>query len=203
MKGFFYTACLILLSLSVDAKQFLPSKFRIEFVKELKSILKKKKMSKGVISYQYPGKIRIEQSEPFHTMYISNGEQAWLYSAPFDSEKEKGEVTLLNPRQMQLAKVFEQLRRGLKSNSVYEVTKKDRLFTLNFNEKSKQKYRVDFVQIQMGSARATRFDQVEVLTIKTQNATEKYKIAEVDLAPSFPSAHFNFRVTKGMKVMKP
>ena len=203
MRETFYLALFFSLSSHVQSKAFLEKEFRIKFTKELKSILGKKKISEGTLTYQYPGKIRIEQQRPFKTMYISNGKQAWIYSAPFDPKKEKGEVSLLDPQRVPLTKVLDELKRGLRSNKMYHISKKDKALTLNFREISKKKYQVEYVKIEMNHPKAIGFSNMKALTIKTLNATERFEIIEIDLSPSLPHGHFDFKITEKMKVARP
>ena len=193
--------CVIFLfSLQAHAKTFLPKTFQIKFTKELQSILKKKKKSEGTLSYQYPSKIRIEQLRPFKTVYVSDGTQAWLYSAPLDPQKERGEVTLLDSRKVPIARVLDGLRGGLKSNKMYQVSREGKMWTLTFNAKSREKYQVSSVVIEMNHPQAKSFKQIKTLTIVGKNSTEKYQLVDVDLSPSLAPQHFTFKVTKGMKV---
>ena len=203
MRETFYFVLFFSLSFHVQSKAFLEKKFRIKFTKELKSILKKKRKSEGTLTYQYPGKIRIEQQRPFKTMYISNGKQAWIYSAPFDPKKEKGEVSLIDPRRVPLTKVLDELTKGLKSNKVYRISKKDKTLTLNFYGGNKKKYQIEHVKIEMNHPMATGFKNMKTFTIKTLNATEYFEIVDVDLSPSLPPGHFDFKITEKMKVARP
>ena len=189
----------LLISLQVQAKAFLPKTFQVKFVKELKSILKKKKYSEGTLSYQYPSKIRIEQHRPFKTLYVSNGKKAWLYSAPFDPS-EKGEVTVLDSRKVPIARVLDSLRGELKSNRIYDVSRKGRILTLNFGPKSQKQYQVKSVVIEMAHPQAKDFKQVKSLTVKTPNATEKYQLVEINSSVPLAPDLFHFEVTKRMKV---
>ncbi|MCY4643156.1 MAG: outer-membrane lipoprotein carrier protein LolA [Bacteriovoracales bacterium] len=187
-------------STSSAAKTFLPSRFEITFTKELQSILKKKKESKGKMIYQYPNKIRIEQDRPFKTMYISNGQKAWLYSAPLDPRKEKGEVTILNPREIPITKIFTWLRKGPESNKIYKVSKKANVLTLTFHQKSRKRYQIEFVKVEMNHSKTDDFNQIKSLIIKTENSTERYKITAINPSPKIPSGYFDFKITEKMNV---
>ena len=192
---------LILSSVSVQSKTFIPDRFQLTFTKELKSLLGKKKTSEGVLAYQHPGKIRIEQRKPFYTIYVSNGSQAWLYSAPLDPTKEKGEVTVLNPQKIPLAEAFNSLRKGLVSNKVYNVSRQGAIFTLTFLPKSKERFHVESVSLEMKTAQASlSFSNIKNLAIKSERALEKYQLISISLPESFPGSHFNFKVTDKMKV---
>ena len=182
------------------SKAFIPDRFQLLFVKELKSLLNKQKKSEGVLTYQHPGKIRIEQKKPFKTLYVSNGRQAWLYSAPLDPEREKGEVTVLDPQKIPLAEVLGSLRKGLVSNKIYSVSKQGAVYTLTFRPKSKEQYRVESVKVEMSSAHTAEFGGIKALTVKSENALEKYQLVEITTPPPFPPAHFDFKITDKMKV---
>lgn len=200
MKKAIYFILFLSLPALGGTKTFLPPQFHIKFVKELQSILKKKKKSRGTLSYKYPGNIRIEQERPFKTIFVSNGERAWLYSAPLDPAKEAGEVIVLNPHKVPITRVLDELGRGLKSNEIYQVVREGATFTLNFNRKNKAKYQVEYVKIEMITPSAKDFRQAKALTVKTQNATERYELVQIDLSPPFPPGHFDFQVTEKMKV---
>ena len=197
MKGIFLSLSFSL-SLLVEARTFLPAKLEIKFVKELKSILKKKKKSSGILSYQYPGQIRIEQHQPFKTMFISNGKKAWLYSAPLDATKEQGEVVILGPQKVPLMKILDGLRKWPRSNKTYTVSRQGKTLALNFNTSPKQQ--IEYVKLEMADARTTDIRQLKTLTIKTKSATESYQVVEINRRPSFPPDHFNFKVTDKMQV---
>jgi chaperone LolA len=50
-------------------------------------ILNQKKLSSGKIFIKHPAKIRWETEKPDPSVLISNGEQFWLYTPPFDEEE--------------------------------------------------------------------------------------------------------------------
>ena len=191
-----------LLGLSAEAgpQMFLAKELRVKFVKELHSILKQRKKSQGTLTYRYPGQIRIEQHRPFKTSYISNGKRAWLYSAPFDPKKEKGEVTVLNPQTIPITKVLDSLRRGLRSNKLYQVSQKGSRVTLSFNQYYRKKYQLEYVALELKHPKAIDLKSVSRLTIKGSHTTEHFELVEVDFTPTLPPGHFNFKITDKMKV---
>ena len=185
-----------------SAHAFLPSKFEIKFVKEFQSILKKKKKIKGVLRYQYPGRIRIEQFEPFQTIYVSNGKKAWLYSAPLDQSKEKGEVTIIPSSKLTLLKVLDELRKKVKSNRDYKVTRKERALALDFTKEGREKYQIDHVKLMMKSSNLKSFKQLKSLTFRVRDVVETYYVVSLDDSPIFSREDFNFVVVdKTMKVI--
>ena len=205
MNRFFFVIFFILISFISPSKgtaSFLPEKFEIIFTKSLQSIFKKKKKSKGILSYQYPGKIRMEQSKPFKTMYVSNGKKAWLYSESFNLKKEKAQVMLLGSRKLPLVRVFDQLRKGLGSNKIYQVSRKGKSIFLTFNKAASERYGVTSMEVKMKTPYGQSLLEMESLVVKTKNMVENYEVVRVNTAPSFTLKHFNFEVTDKMKVVE-
>ena len=190
IKLFFFST----LFLCFKSHAFFPKQFEIKFVKEFQSILKKKKKSEGVLRYRYPGHLRLEQFKPFQTLYVSNGKKAWLYSAPLDPKKEKGEVTIVQPGHLPLLKILDEMRKEVRSNKYYKVTKKRGELTLDFTPEGREKYRIDYVKLLMKAPSVVHFKQLKSLIFRARDVVETYHAVSLDDSPAFSDKDFNFVV---------
>lgn len=147
---------LFFLSFTEANAEFLPksfiSKFEQEYVSSLKGKIKK---GEGTIEYKFPSKIRFETSIPSRVVYVSNGEKAWYYRAPF-IEGEAGEVSEFkkNEASAMYIKLFDSLKNGLKSNAHYTIKKiNETEFQLSFLEKFKKELGINSSKLFFNSAK--------------------------------------------------
>ncbi|MBF0360602.1 MAG: outer membrane lipoprotein carrier protein LolA [Oligoflexia bacterium] len=144
-----YTRIIFILGFSLSfifqlqtyAAEFVPKTFKAQFEQSFASPLKRKlRTGNGVISYKYPGHIRLEILEPNsdRTTFVCNPKKSWYYSPPFDEKTEKGQVVIHSAEKLQIVKFFDTIRDGLKSNQHYDVKRS------NSNSKNKQD---NFVEI--------------------------------------------------------
>lgn len=139
---------LFLMSFNVQAaKTFLPQSFSAELEQSHKSTLSGKvKTSKGKIYFQEPAKLRIEFKDPNETVFVSNKTKTWYYRAPL-IKGEKGELRIEDKGNTELSKFFDLIKKGLGSNSQYDVVSKGKNQTLIFKESTAKE--VGFLEAEM------------------------------------------------------
>ena len=134
----FYLALLpflLLPSLTLAAKPFLPTSFRADYEQTIKKkISGKLKKSYGRIEYLYPGNVRFEQSNPENVIWVSNPKTTWFYQAPFIKE-EPGNLRISNTDSDSPSKIFDFLKNGLNNNDIYKVKKNGNKIEFLFNHK--------------------------------------------------------------------
>ena len=113
---------------------FLPKTFQAQFIKEEKSVLSGKTLkSQGNITYQYPGRIRMESTGNEKTIFVSNPFETYFYTPPvFDDVP--GELTVNKAKSVPISKFFDSLEKGLKTNAIYEVKEKEGSVLLAFTK---------------------------------------------------------------------
>jgi outer membrane lipoprotein-sorting protein len=119
---------------------FLPNSFRSKFVQSFKSSLTGKLVkSRGEIVYKYPKMIKMEILNPEPSIFTSNAKKSWYYTPPF-MEGEKGEVTIQTSRDTLLSGFFDTLKKGIKSNNLYQVKNLSKnKVELSFDKKTAKK----------------------------------------------------------------
>lgn len=103
--------------------EFLPTSFSAQFDQEYVSAIKGKiKKGHGKVDYRFPGQIRFETDQPSHVLYLSNGKKTWYYTYPFIAG-EKGDLKESTEKggDQGFIKFFDSLKKGLVTNSLYEV----------------------------------------------------------------------------------
>ncbi len=118
----FFALLLVTFFCQVFAADFMPKAFKAEFDQSFVSVIKKKTVTNhGVLSYQYPGNIRLEITDPDEGLiYVSNPQKSWYYRPPF-IPGEPGELSVSPQGNTLVAKFFDGLKNGLKSNRLYDV----------------------------------------------------------------------------------
>ena len=105
---------------SVEAA-FVPKSFVATFEQKYQSRLSKKwKKSRGVLSYLFPGMIKLEVNYPERELIISNPKKTWIYTPPF-IDGEKGQIIIKETKTFSPAKFFDFMREGLTSTRNYKV----------------------------------------------------------------------------------
>lgn len=123
---------------AVQGKEFMPEAFKAEFNQSYMSTIKKKLITNhGILFYKYPGNIRLEITDPDEGLiYVSNAKKSWYYRPPF-IPGEPGELSVSPKGNTLVAKFFDGLKNGLRSNKLYEVRDLgEQKFEVNFNKKA-------------------------------------------------------------------
>ena len=178
--------------------KFLPGSFKAEFHQIHKSsITGKEKKSKGSLDYKYPSHIRFETTYPDNIVFVSNPEKTWYYTAPF-MEGEPGELTVSKSNRNSLVKFFDLLKKGLRTNKMYSVTKNKKGNLIKFNEKNKRDMGITSAQLSFQGA--SDFKNIsEVHLIKTDKTQVHLQFKKVQPGLTFKSSHFVFKAPKNTR----
>lgn len=124
---------------------FLPMTFSAKFEQHNLSKKRRRKRrstprpSKGTIEYKYPAHVKLVISSPNALTYIANDSKTWYYTPPF-KKGESGTLTIGSSRKVGLSKAFDSLKKGLASNSLYDVASKKLDYSLSFKKSSYDEY---------------------------------------------------------------
>ncbi len=195
MKTILFLFSLLTLSTTVQA-EFLPQSFTAKFQQEYISILKgKTKKGEGLIDYKYPGSIRFETSSPSPVVYVSNGNRAWYYRAPF-IEGEEGEVSETSSKEGSSVyiKFFDSLKNGLTANSLYDVKNAgDGMHVMIFKSITAKEFGIKEAVLMFNSKKDKNFSDLQKIELLFPDG-KKSSLTFVNLKinPNFDSNHFNF-----------
>jgi len=190
---------LILISTTISSSlraEFLPQSFSAKFQQEYISILKgKTKKGEGLIDYKYPGSIRFETSSPSPVVYVSNGNRAWYYRAPF-IEGEEGEVSETSAKEgtSVYIKFFDSLKNGLTANSLYDVKNAgDGIHVVIFKSATAKEFGIKEAILMFNSKKDKNFSELQKVELLFPDG-KKSSLTFVNLKinPGFDSTHFNF-----------
>jgi len=178
----------------------LPNQFRVNFVQKFESaVTGKTKQSKGIIEYQYPGKIHFKSEDPDPLVYMSNNKKSWYYTPPF-IEGEKGEVRVIE-KNSTLTSFFDTLKKGIESNDFYKVKKKGNRYDLTFSIDKSNELGVQAASLFSKKSKLTKFDQIQKINL-TYNSGKKVNLIFTDYSnPSFKKKHFNFKIPSNTRVI--
>lgn len=179
--------------------EFLPGSFVAKFEQVYKSSLKgKKKSSAGVIEYKYPGNIRLEVKKPSDITFISNPKRTWYYRAPF-IEGEPGELRVKRSKNMIVAKFFDSLKHGLKSNKLYKVKGN----VLSFTKKTAKETGVKEATLHFQKSKEPVFGNIsEIDLVFNDNKKVKLVFKKMHLDVKLHSNRFTFLVPKNTNVVQ-
>lgn len=189
-------ACLLFCLSTFARAEFLPQSFSAKFEQEYVSILKgKAKKGNGSIEYKYPSNIRFETSTPSQVVFVSNGNRAWYYRAPF-IESEEGEVTETSAKEANSVyiKFFDSLKNGLNSNALYDVKPaSDGSYLIMFKAKTAKDFGIKEATLTFSSAKAKEFSELKKIDLVFPDG-KKSTLTFVDLKvnPNLDVSRFNF-----------
>ena len=165
---FFVAFVISLISLAVAAADFMPKAFKAEFDQSFVSVMKKKTVvNHGVLFYQYPGNIRLEITDPEEGLvYVSNPQKSWYYRPPF-IPGEPGELSVSPKGNTLVAKFFDGLKNGLKTNPLYNVRDLgDKKYEIIFKKNAAKDAGVKKATIVLGAGPQTlSFENVEKISL--------------------------------------
>ena len=179
---------------------FLPNQFRVNFVQKFESaVTGKTKQSKGIIEYQYPGKIHFKSEDPDPLTYMSNNKKSWYYTPPF-IEGEKGEVRIIE-KNSTLTSFFDTLKKGIKSNDFYKVKRKGSRYDLIFSTEKSKELGVQAASLFSKYLELRKFDHIQKIYL-TYNSGKKVNLIFTDYSkPSFKKKHFYFKIPSNTRVI--
>lgn len=201
LKKVTFPICL-LLSSSVIAKGFLPESFTATFEQSHKSAIHAK-VSKtyGSVDYKFPGNIRFETSGDDKIVFVSNKTKTWYYTSPF-IEGEPGELTINPSGKNALSRFFDVLKKGLKTNKLYSVKKKELGHELSFSKKTSKEIGLQSAVIKFKEKKLT-FKNITSLTL-IYNDDKKVSLAlsAIKLNTKMANSHFIFEAPENTKINK-
>ena len=168
-------------TLAKTKNTFLPGTFQAHFVKEEKSVLSGKTLkSEGKIFYQFPGRIRLESTGSEKTIFVSNPFETFLYTPPvFDDLP--GELTVNKTKNVPLSKFFDSLEKGLKSNTIYTVAKKEDHVVLTFTKEGTKEMKIHAAKLYFNGAQDfSHIGKVEITLDNKKNMLIKLDHIKVD-----------------------
>ncbi|MCY4524112.1 MAG: outer membrane lipoprotein carrier protein LolA [Halobacteriovoraceae bacterium] len=169
---------------------FIPNSFSAKFEQVYKSSLTgKDKRSSGRIDYKYPKNVKLEIKKPEQTIFVSNSQKSWYYSPPF-IEGEAGSLTI-KKRQEGPARLFDILKKGLKSNKSYKVKKIKNRFQITFSPKIVKK--MDIAHAFLTFSGSNNFIQLKTVSIEYVNRpTVTLHFSEIKQNITFDNQYFQF-----------
>lgn len=184
---------------SARTTNFLPKSFNADFSQVIKSSISgKEKKMKGKIEYQYPGHLWFEATHPNKIIFVSNPEKSWYYTAPWDDEV-PGELTISKTNKNSLVKFFDLLKKGMKSNKNYSVTKKDQGIDLVLNKKNQKEIGIRSAYIEFKGEQS--FIKIsKVILTKNEGSKVRLDLNEIKINPNFKKDHFIFVAPKNTRV---
>ena len=196
------TSLLLLLSLNIQAKSFIPNKFSATFEQVYKSALTgKEKRSKGSIDYSYPGSIKLETQKPEILVYVSNNQTTWYYTPPF-IEGESGQVSIQQSSKNSLTKFLDLLRKGLKTNKYYSVKKSKKKFEylVSFKKNAQKDLGIKHATMFFSSKTVAFENLKKVQMVQVNKKVKTLELSEINKSPKFSKTYFEFNIPKNTKI---
>ena len=179
---------------------FLPKSFKTTFTQEYKSALKgKMKKSLGKIEYVYPSQIRFEIDKPDKIIYVSNKKTSWYYTAPF-IEGEPGTLSVRKSQKTGLHKFFDSLKKGLVSNSLYDVKTLGKTTKIKFKKKMIEE--LDIIEaIFTFKGNVKKFQALnDILVTYSDNHKIRMKFEEIKIDIPVKKGRFTFKAPKNTRI---
>jgi len=180
-----------------QASEFLAKSFKSNFVQEFKSGASGKiKTSSGILFYQYPGSIRLEVTDPDDSLiYVSNPRKTWYYRPPF-IEGEPGELSVSPKGNTLVAKFFDSLSSGLKSNKLYSVKMKNSdLYVLSFSKAKIKEIGIKDAALKFKDSKQLQFENLEYIDLTYKDKKKvRLKFSQMVANPKFDNKTFLFEV---------
>jgi outer membrane lipoprotein-sorting protein len=153
------------------ARPFLPKSFEANFEREYKSELKRKiKRINGKITYKFPSNLRMVQTKPQETVLVINPLKTWYYVPPI-FEGAFGELTITRSKKNPILRLFDALKQGLVSNSMYEVKRSGKNVVLTFSKKSRKE--LGMTQATLIFNKFNRFENLEKIVFVYNNTKQE------------------------------
>lgn len=185
---------------------FMPDAFTGEFfqIQKTASPFKKDHRVATSIAYEYPKRFRMEvKSKDQDTLFVCNKENTWFYSAPL-IKGEKGQLRRSNSSKYCYVKIFDALARGLESNKIYSVKKKNaKEYLLVFSKDAVKEIAFEKVLITFDDLPA-RFQNVASLTLYKAGKGRPiiFERKSIKAAKSLDKKLFSFKVPKNTEIIE-
>ncbi len=185
--------------LSARTTSFLPKSFNADFSQVIKSsVTGVEKKMKGRIDYRYPGHLWFEATHPDKIIFVSNPKKSWYYIAPWDDE-EPGELTISVTNKNSLVKFFDLLKKGMKSNKHYSVSKKDKGMDLVLSKENQKGIGILSAYLEFNGENSFKNISNVVLT-KSDKSKVRLLLNKIVINPGFKKGHFVFKAPKNTRV---
>lgn len=181
-------------------KSFLPDSFKAQFVQKYISAIKgKEKRSEGHLEYRFPGKLRLEMISGSKFLYVTNSKKTWFYRPPF-IEGEPGELRIGNKGDRILSYFFDGLKKGLKSNKLYSVMKKGKMYSLKFSKEEVKKTNVKAANLYFsGESQFINLEKLEIT--RNDGKVLTYQLSKIEPNVSIKNARFHFEAPKNTRTI--
>jgi outer membrane lipoprotein-sorting protein len=204
MRKVFLLVILFLIVQTVDAAKsnFLPKTFNAEFVKkEVSSLSNKERSTKGKMSYKYPSKVRFEILGDDPITFVENSKKYWFYRPPFGEEK--GELRVNRTGKQTIAKFFDILKSGLKSNKLYKVFKlKDGSYKVSFSKEKSKELGISKVNLSFNGKKPS-FKKLKEMKIHYQDKKSvRFEFTKIEVNKKISSKRFIFETPPNTNVIK-
>lgn len=185
------------------AQAFLPGSFSAEFEEHLKSKSNKVSKSLGQLDYKFPSRIKVVKPEPENIIFVSNPKKTFYYTGPF-IEGEPGELKISDSKNYPMARFFDVLMNGLKSNNNYKVltSKKDPLLIkLVFEQKFVRSVGIKAAKLHFN--KSINFKNIKTIEIEYQKKSPiTYTFKKIVKNKKFSKQHFVFTPPKNTKILE-
>lgn len=188
-------------SLSFAKGSFIPKTFEAKFTKKEKALLSGKELkSEGEIYYQYPSRIRLEFVGKDKSIFVSNPFKTFYYKPPI-FEGVPGELTINKSSSYPLSKFFDSLRKGLESNELYKVKKKEKSLEILFSKKGISELKIKSAQLAF--SKDLNFSQLKDLQIELpDNKKLRFQFESIKMNPKLDKNLFTFEAPKNTRVSR-
>lgn len=186
------------------AKSFVPNSFTANF--EQSTILSTGKVSKthGKISYQYPGHLRFEVTDPVQNLVIINPQKTWVVN--FSTVKtEKDQANVSKTSNFPLIKFFDSVKDGLENSKLFRAKYEKNSVVLNFDSKAQEEMGIQSVTLNSKSNPSSikelkDFESISINRPKSSKTT--YKFSAFNSEPKLSSEEFDFKPNSNTKVIE-
>jgi outer membrane lipoprotein-sorting protein len=180
----------------------MPDTFELNFQQSFKSALGRNKTSMGKIDYSYPSRLRFKEFKG-NSEFISNPDKSWYYIPPF-MKGEKGEVQINSTKKLAISKLFDELKKGLKSNSSYAVKFKKNKYILSFSSDAIDKLNVKTVYLYplKGKSITDLNDLSKMTIIYKDKKSVDIIIKKLNSQVKFKESHFVFDIPPNTNIIK-
>ncbi len=187
--------CILLFTLSLSAlSNFLPHSFRVTMTEKASKLGNSKaKFESGQLDYMYPSHVRFKKK---YTEFVANKKTTWTYSKPFIAT-ESGKVSISQSSNKSIFKIFDALKNGLKSNSIYKVNKSnEHSYFLDFSASGKKDYNIKSVVLNFDpSSNKLHVGSVRKMSITyTDQKLVDITLDSYDGSVSFNEKYFVFKI---------
>lgn len=202
--SFFLLPFVQLKASDVQLSHFIPLRFTSNYEEKIISASGKEKISRGHLSYQYPGHLKLEVRTPHKSLFVVNPQKTWLYQPAF-IEGESDQVTIQKTTDLPLLKLFDSLREGIKKTSKVRPTREGKNLHFDFTSEGKKEFGLEKVILHGPSSTKevlTSLKQVSSMTLIYSNKKNvDIKLSQFKEGVKFPADEFHFKPSPKTKVI--